>query len=55
MNHANMTREQIKRFIWDAIIKHKDKEEENKLNPAWKKLRRNTDAIHYRLPGSFDK
>ena len=48
-----MTKEQIKRFIWDAIIDYKDKEEERKLNPAWKKLRKSTDAINHRLPGSF--
>jgi hypothetical protein len=43
----------IKRMIWDCIIDYKDKEEEKKLNPAWKKLRRNGDALKHRLPGSF--
>jgi hypothetical protein len=37
----------------DFVVKHKDKEEEKKLNASWKKLRPNRDAINYRLPGGM--
>jgi hypothetical protein len=37
----------------EFVVRHKDKEEEKKLNPAWKKLRPNKDAINYRLPGGM--
>jgi hypothetical protein len=53
MNTKIMSKEQLKKFIWDCIIDFKDKEAERKLNPVWKKLRRKGDAINHRLPGSF--
>lgn len=37
------------------LLKFKDKEEEEKLDPAWKKLRPSGDAMKHKLPGSFGK
>ena len=41
--------------IKEWLIKFKDKEEEDKLDPAWKKLRPSSDAMEHRLPGSFER
>ena len=47
--------DEIKAQVNEWILKFKEKEEEKKIHPAWKKLRPNRDAMDYRLPGSLDK
>jgi hypothetical protein len=50
-----LSKEDMLKQLNEWIVKWKDKEEEKKLHPAWKKLRPSKDALNYRLPGGMRK
>lgn len=49
-----MKEERLKDLM-EWLLRIKDREEEEKLNSAWKKNRPSNDAMEHRFPGSFGK
>lgn len=48
-------KEELLNDIREWLLKFKDREEEKKLDPAWKRLRPSGDSMRHRLPGSYGR